>query len=238
MGIRVHKVLGYGLTDVECENYRISDARFNPASKFLDDERWEMKPDEYLDWLKARTEEREKASDFDAFNIDVYLLKEGTEKRDRLYMSDVFIHQREYGLPSVVLLKPLSFEDWRRYDDAIDYVEETYLRPDEERQINWVKELPHGIYPYSGIYMDRRTGERLKDPLETLWRRRYFSPNVTDETREDIAMAMGCATFEEADKTFGPLVPVEIRDLVEWGELFTDDTVWRQLRPMLYTYWS
>jgi hypothetical protein len=35
-----------------------------------------------------------------------------------------------------------------------------------------------------------------------------------------------------------PKVPEEIRDLAEFGQLFTHAGVWRQLRPVLYTYWS
>jgi hypothetical protein len=29
-----------------------------------------------------------------------------------------------------------------------------------------------------------------------------------------------------------------IRDLARYGQLFTNDDVWLQLRPLLYTYWS
>lgn len=43
MGIRIHKILGYGLTNVKSESYRIQDKRFNPNGIFGLD--WEARED-------------------------------------------------------------------------------------------------------------------------------------------------------------------------------------------------
>jgi hypothetical protein len=53
MGIHVHKVLGYGLTDVAYDRYRIADPRINTDSRLLT-EIWKIKPDEYRAWLEQK----------------------------------------------------------------------------------------------------------------------------------------------------------------------------------------
>ncbi|MFE0472420.1 hypothetical protein ACFW2V_12470 [Streptomyces sp. NPDC058947] len=40
----------------------------------------------------------------------------------------------------------------------------------------------------------------------------------------------------EAERFIVPLVPDAIRRVCEWGCLFTSSDVWRQLRPLVYTY--
>jgi len=50
MGIRVHKFLGYGLTDIQTEDMKITDPRINAASWALTRE-GEPSPVEYQEWL-------------------------------------------------------------------------------------------------------------------------------------------------------------------------------------------
>jgi hypothetical protein len=158
------------------------------------------------------------------------------------------IYRSEYGLPNVLLLKPLSMRDWYRAVDAIDYIEETYLRPgNAEPQMNHVEVLEHGIYPFSAAYMDKRTGERL--PHEIMWWIRAQSstreaaaageePPLTSEHLDHLARALKFENAAEANENVRPVVPEEIRDLAEFGELFTSPDVVLQLRPLLYVYWS
>lgn len=233
MGVRIRKVMGYGLDDVQHDEkgYNITDPRINLDSKLFNS--WDLKVEDYIEWLDARKETDPET----AFpNLDRVLVRDMPEKEFRMW--DTFVWQGEWGIPRVLVLTPLTMNDWRRHDDAIDYVEETYLREYDEQQVNRVHVLPHGIYPWNGSYMDRRTGERIKEPQATLWRRRYFTPNITDENRESIAKALGFVDFAEADATYGPIVPEEVRDLAEYGELFTDPDQWKQLKPLLYIYWS
>lgn len=55
MGIRVHKMLGWGLTDVEVDGYRVTDQRINPkgivADRWADDGR-KWTTDDLLAWMK------------------------------------------------------------------------------------------------------------------------------------------------------------------------------------------
>lgn len=47
MGIRVHKVIGYGLTDVKVEDGELADERINPKSPLLDNEERSPEREDY-----------------------------------------------------------------------------------------------------------------------------------------------------------------------------------------------
>jgi hypothetical protein len=54
MSIRIHKFLGYGLTDIESDNCKITDPRINPNSPLLDVSSTfadEDQLDDYANWL-------------------------------------------------------------------------------------------------------------------------------------------------------------------------------------------
>jgi hypothetical protein len=148
----------------------------------------------------------------------------------------------------VLLLKPLTFRDWHRSDSTIDYIEETYLCPSGQEPVsNRVTVLEHGIYPFNGLYMDKRTGEKLKH--EAIWwiqacsstreaERKGEEPPLTEAHLDPLAKAVGFANAADARENIAPVVPDEIRDLAEFGELFTSPDVANQLRPLLYVYWS
>jgi hypothetical protein len=55
---------------------------------------------------------------------------------------------------------------------------------------------------------------------------------------DSLAQAAGFDSHADATSNVVPVVPEEIRDLAAFAGLFTDDTIWRQLRPLLYAYWS
>lgn len=241
MGIRVHKVLGYGLTDVKTRKYKIADGRINRESVLLDYDS-KAKLDDYIAWLQVKyATDTEKMSHF---NMDMWLFKERQDEdwngwHDKTGAFDprsLIHHGIEYMLKNVLLVRPLSCKDWQRHDDPIDWIEETMrYRDEKDGLVNWYKVLTDGIFPYSGSYMNARTGDRVKNGVEL---HRFLSwkdwPGSIDET----AKACGFVDEEDARANLVPMVPNEIRDLCEWGKLFTDDTVWRQLRPMIYTYWS
>lgn len=229
MGIRVHKFLGYGLADVQTKDMRITDERINPQSWLLT---YDGTPsvEDYHAWLSQH--QREFPS------MDLWYCRD--EKRDRRReLNHCAIWSPEYGMPEVLVLQPLGCPDWSRFDNSIDYIEETWLRP--ERQGNHVDLVGGGIYPWIGTYMDDRTGEAVDDKI-MWWVRLCNSDEPDDEGRAEaldvLAQAAGLSGHEEAVAHVWPMVPDEVRDLAEFAELFTSDGTWRQLRPMLYTYWA
>jgi hypothetical protein len=238
VGIRVHKVLGYGLTDVKTRKWKIADGRINSKSPLFDYDT-EATFDNYIDWLKEKysTDESRTAS----FNMDMWYVREREEegfdwyKKTGAFTFCDLIHRGENTMKNVLLIRPLAASDWSRYDDPIDWIEETYDR--EDGQSNWYKTLSDGIFPYSGTYMNAHTGEGVKDGMEL---HRCFTWEGWDKLYNVDALVKACgfADVDDARQNLVPKVPASIRDLCEWGKLFTRDDVWRQLRPMLYTYWS
>lgn len=241
MGIRVHKVLGYGLSDVKTRKWKIADGRINAASPLLN---WDSdaKLDDYLDWLKV--EHKTDEDKMIHFNMDMMFFRdreeEGFDWRKRTGVSqpaELVHHGTEYMEKNVLLIRPLSCKDWQRYDDPIDYVEETHKYADEDGVINWYRLIPGGIFPYNGTFMNARTGERVSDGI-TLWRILTWDGWDKMYDLEKAAVKCGFDSAEDVRENLVPVVPEDIRDLVRWGKLFTDEDVWKQLRPMIYTYWS
>lgn len=242
MGIRVTKVMGYGLTDVKTRKYKIADGRINTKSPLLD---WDsdVKPSDYIDWLEKQNPNEE---DFGHFNIDRWYIKETREegynwhdKTGVFEPAGLVHHGTEYMEKNVLLIRPLFCKDWRRYDDPIDYVEETF-RADGEGQANWYREIPGGIFPYSGIFMNAKTGDTLKSGID-LWRYLTwdsFKKLLTEEQLDKVCQEFGFTDAADARLNCVPAVPECVKDLAEWGKLFKDPDTWKQLRPMIYTYWS
>lgn len=240
MGIRVHKQMGYGLTDIEYEGERITDPRINPESKFFSDY-YDVKVEDYVAWLKERLKAKEE-DPLHYLNTDAFVIRDlvesaGLRKPD---FHDCFAYDPEFGKANVFVLTPLGMLGWRRYDDPIDYATETY---DENRvpypQANRADIFNRGLFPWSDSWMDAETGERLKGDDISLWiRSAWLEDEEKQETlRGILAKKMGYENRTVAEGRIVPYVPEEIRDLAEYGELFTDPKYVFQLRPMLYTLW-
>lgn len=233
MGIRVHKVLGWGLTDLD-KGYQ-ADPRVNWASPLLGHDDKMPGASEYWHWLEAW---REAAGDKFSFSLDWALLRHDEKRREKdLYGCVVYEH--EYGLPEVLVIRPVTKDDWSRFDDDIDYMTETYPWS-ADSQKNRVQVFDHPPFPFNGFYMDKRDGRKLPDAVFPWWqlqngtRDREFREQAADL----FAREMGFAGHAEAAENVVPQVPEEIRDLAEFGQLFTHAGTWRQLRPLLYTYWA
>jgi hypothetical protein len=233
--------MGWGLTDLTAgkrDHWR-ADPRVNWDSRLLKYEG--ASPQEYFRWL----EERRRASESKfSFSLDWASLAhtDAGAKRD---LSRCLTYNPEFGMPTVLVLTPLGKPDWSRYDDDMDYTMETYLRP-RKAQTNHVEVLPHPPFPFNGFYMDNRTGERLNDRVMWWIRARSNFDSLPRAGRAAALegldlLAAECTPYadhEEASRYVIPQVPEEIRDLAEYGELFTEPDVWLQLRPVLYTYWG
>lgn len=229
MGIRVHKKIGYGLADVATTNLesRISDERINLNSPAIRQEHMPIEP--YEDWLRAQQLNGD--PDF-SYALDLAILGDSKKSFD---LESAVTHNGEFGLSNVLLIIPPSFQDsWTRYDDPMDYIEETHLR--EDPQANWVKQLKSGIYPFVG-YMDKRTGKDLDDRIFH-WVRATHTPQFKEVNLDTLAKAAGFKDHNDAVENVAPIVPPDVKNVAQFLELFTADDVWLQLRPLIYVYWS
>lgn len=242
MGIRIHKFIGYGLNDLKFDDQeRLIDDRINNdalgSTTYLDGS-----DKEYWEWLEAVNNDREEP--WEKNFLDAHYLKEKIEKKSKTdWIFDCIAHNPEYGRASTIVIRPFSCKDWSRYDDVIDYMEETYLYEPSKKYsyMPRVDVFKHGIYPFNALYMDVRTGERLDSNIMPWIRARSANEDEApydSSTLDELAKIVGFDNHQEADENVAPVVPLEIQDIANYLKLFTDDKVLTQLRPMLYTYWG
>lgn len=239
MGIRVHKSIGYGLVDIQYdeESFGLIDPRID-LEIFKERYEWGHDPEIrsiYQGWLRQNS--------CDGINLDLWYLNDPAPGRGHRNLQDCVIWNAEFGLGNVLLLQPLACKDWNRNDDAIDYVEETYSRP--QGQTDHFETFSQGIHPWTASYMDIRTGEEIKWEKIMHWMRlsnavaaepQKFSNSVADlDTFADLA---GFENHEDAALHCAPMVPDVIRDFLNFTGLFKDEDTWKQLRPLVYTYWG
>lgn len=215
MGIRIHKILGYGLIDVEHGKHDIADGRF--TKKFINS--YKTYPDvwkfeDYKKWLQ-------KFSDFES-RFEVASLQNLDSD-----ISRCFVYDGEYGDPNVFMVIPPAHRgNWYRYDDIIDYYEESV----KNGSVNWHKHLNYGIYPYSSAFMDSRTGRRVKHST--------MLGQVDKKVANEVAKKDGFASYDDAKKYIAPEVPKCVELVCKFCKVFRTQKTILQLRPMLYTYWS
>lgn len=235
MGMRIHKILGYGLDDVQHEGGRITDPRINVSGHLL------MAPDqvgpEYRAHLeKLRDAEREHSDAWFDIETEIQLLRATPGRLDWPVTWEC-----EYGRQDVLLIRPMAFGKWSRYDDPIDYAEECALH--EDPTAPRVVPLPQGIWPFESLYMDSRDGRRLDGTVKWVFDRLMHgkTDGPTPEQRravDHLAHRLGFDDADQARTCIVPWVPGDVRRIASWGSLFTEPDVWLKLRPMLYVYWS
>lgn len=217
MGIRVQKMLGFGLTNVKPQ-----DPRINWNSCAFTYEKYPATS--YLGWLPQHGLRG---------SGELNLL---TSLKIEFDVHDLVAYDPEYGLENVLCISPSWLKDFRRRDDTMDWVEETYIRsPQNENGVSWVKKLPDAMHPFNGSYMDARTGKRFGWEIMD-WVR--FRNMKVSQVILDESLQVAGLTHKEAKRYVVPLVPDEIRNVAAYCGLFTDGDVWKQLRPMLYCWWS
>lgn len=244
MALRLNKALGYALTDLVDNDPRVNqDSPLLFWSRFEEeDETFEVPTlDTYAAWLEAKA-----AAGDGGFGTrtEASLLRNARGRRlHHLELTDAVVHQDESGPETLVLIPPVYLHRWCRSDDDIDYIEASLL-PGGGRD-NSLVALQRGIGAHAGRFMDV-DGTELNEHAQQF---AYFaSQAMPKEELENIAsriepadpasdrrMYSGAA---EARERIVPLVPSDLRRLAEYGQLFTSDEVWTQLRPVLYTYWA
>lgn len=237
MGIRLSKKLGWGLTDLQCDELgRVADPRVNPAA--LDQGTRDVGP-QYLEHLKALRDQEPENSDawFDVM-LTIGMTEEAVKSDGHLPWP--VVRPFEGGLRNVLLVQPVGY-NWSRYDDPIDVAEENALHPDTLG--GRIVPMEYGIYPFEGLYMDSRTGRRLDSTVKRLIDRlttRWTEENADAfrSAAEHMAKVLGFKNTDEALEYIAPIVPPDIRYVDSWLGLFTGPEVLLQLRPMLYAYWS
>lgn len=253
MSVNIHKVLGYALTGItygpDLENpgrERINDPRINPTSPLLfwaeleeQDEDFEV-PDlaGYARWLESRQAPGDRS--------EARLIRDAVDKRRHCSpLTQAAVHDEEstFG-DTLVLIPPTMLHRWYRSGDSIDWWESSLL-PDGKGDCARLEFLPTGPSPYAGRFMDIDGTELNAEAARLKWLAREGLPG--DEL-DHIASWIRCVDPAEHSQVYFsgadalarivPYVPTGIRNLAEYGQLFTDPETWKSLRPVLYTYWT
>lgn len=240
MGIRIHKILGYGLTDVVAdeENWDLrNDPRFDPDGWLFSHDENEFHHEGFTTHIKEKIETTDE-DDHDRFSLRMLLHTLNETKKQDFYCGDGVIHDMEYGDSNVIIFVPPGHGDWQRYDSILDYYDPTNL--DEDGGIaNSVININRPLWPYES-YVNiktmppkRLTGCRfeLYTSMRSLGIEKYLDP-------EKAFAELGVDNEEEFNKFIVPIIPIELIELIKYLKIFKNEEDIYQLRPMIYGYWG
>ena len=183
MSIRVGKVVGYGVQDLQhTRGYcpTMTDSRID-WGKFYDykEKQYDVTPLQFINWMRKHQDElvelhkREFPGGEDRydpsmyFDFDIKLLERAVRSKKRRKNiprpSYCIIHGTESLNPRVMVIVPISsYTSWSHYDDILDWIEET----DTKHQRNRVRLLKHhcGIFPYNNRMI------RFRDPKKGIFK--------------------------------------------------------------------
>lgn len=236
MKARINKRLGWGLTELRHdENGRITDPRINTTA--LTGEPGAI-GDSYLDYLESPCKTEKSHNEWNDLSMVIKNVTEATKGGQEPPWP--IIHKATAGRPDVLLIQPIGFPKWSRYDDPIDHSEEhDRHHPARARVIS----LPDGIFPFSHALMNSFTGQPVDKTAFHLITRLLKRPDVdTDpqyrKSADHLARVSGFTDAAQAVEHTVTAVPADIRHLCTWTGIFTEPDTWMQLRPMAYTYWT
>jgi len=254
MGIRVHKMAGWGLT-------KWNNALRNPLRTLTDKE---DNLDAYFTFIESNREEIIRCLSFDTqkitdadigeryndsdFNTEIQLIKAEMKRRNYRNPSN-FIHQDR----NVLLFQPLSQPDWFRWDDSLDWIEEHHFHGAKNR----TQILKTGIWPHDHWMV------RFRDPSEDMIAEFQANPehNLPGYVRVDdkgiVALATGewnrfvgrwdpkqlplqaGERFMHFKKDFRPVIPVGVIMLALWSGMAKEpERFFNALRPMIRVWWD
>lgn len=211
MGIRIHKMIGYGFCDLVENDPRIDWDRLAEVRE-MDTEEF----DTYLKLVDSRS----------SVDIDLMLYWRRPDDQKRWNFSDVITYDSEFGLSNVILFGNPCMPKWSRYDDPIDYYSSAARKngcePSYER-------LSMGIWPYMSpklIHID--TGQTANE--DQLRRLRYLKDQIT----------LSGGHIYEYHEDFENDFLHEQSDLVKHIARFSGvrEENLHQLVPLLYEYWA
>lgn len=242
MGIRINKVLGYGITDLETNDGVIVDKRFNLNNAYFDFEededivqvepQKELSVDGYMSFLTEKI-----SSNKNYFSMDYVMLKQHLKKNEEFSILKSFVYDAESeGGENIFCLVPVSLQnEWIRTDDSIDYFEAVIGEPaDFSPKVKLLNDRS-GIYPYQGS-VDKRTGRIL--PLGDVQDWLRFKDSSDDSLINLFTNSLGFSSVEEADDNITMKPNQDIVDLLEFSGLLSDMKHVYDFKPMIYTYWA
>jgi len=250
MGIRIHKIMGYGFDDLAlAENgWELNDPRINNSAldKLYDEE---TQISNYVDWIqetyltgepKIEHERPVDITDTDLLhirNLDKKAQKSILKEYAGRYMVVRPDCDDRGWTAGTIVFTPLWMDDWQRGDDAIDYAEHQQAVIDSGRFINGqVQNLTYGQFPYSASYFNLKT----KKPImgSSYSDAQLFAGRGDMDIADVLVKKDGFDNFADAQKNIAPTVPLTIKHFTDWLGVFNNPETYLHLKPMVVTYWS
>lgn len=249
MGIRLQKLLGYGLADIQLdENNTMIDPRINLAafSDYGAESIQRKSMVGYRKWILENEPQTPLDEEAELSYDDIrYLSRSAADEDLAPQKATDFIHLLSEGqlLPGskgILLCQPyLTSKEWTRSDDIFDFVENQKDNADTKDYTDApkVKLLPYGIWPYDGQYVDVLTGKIL---TSRQWRviRTAKENKAENSFLTKVLDELGYESVEEAHQRVVPKVPAELHSLLNWANIFTNTGFIRNLKPMVVTFWQ
>lgn len=253
MGLRVNKVIGYGVQGlnpkgdprIDWDKFRAFDRQEDTARDFISFIE-SGKADDVMHKLLLKEKPNlkgEKYSESIDFSLMCMLLKDREEKPYPFTHPSRYVkYCDECGKSDVLVLQPPFADDWSRYDDIIDYCEEG-----PESRVTPLKGT--GIYPYSGTMVrirppssplggDTNSSKVLKgEPIDGGWYNRFVG--LWCETQPPLVEG---ELLEHLLNDWRPSIPSGILALMVFMDCFPnlgeEGSILNDMRPLLYVYWS
>lgn len=253
MGTRIHKVLGWGLTDLKKKDPRLTPKRLQiPSTPFKVFKDWMMVEENFTQVVSLVRAEYPFLNAKEAHEkcvIDRQMTSDNTLAYGHFPDIAKCLHFDDYeeGFTRKICIVPPNCLQWSRSDDSLDYYTAQGSRPT-------CKRLTVGIYPWAGFVIRvRPPATPLPRPLHPLFEDER--PNRSDEhgpisldpaeysmligkwSRKTPPLASG-ALLEHLKNDFRGPLPFSLVAWVLWSGIASNPAEFlKDLRPMLYTYW-
>ncbi len=242
MGIRIHKKIGYGVLDIKTIDGKVDDPRFD-YEKYTDNDEGRYDLKKYLKYLKSNEQRILEIANNEWFNYgpDLTFMIDDLEKalKKSFYFTSPITYEAEFGLENVLLVQRPGDESWSRYDNIIDYYENSH--DPKVKVLNG-----NGIYPYD------YGKKRLRPPSECAISeaiikakvsRDFFDGNELKRLGGHVERMFAGTKMEDHYKNdWRPIIPIDILAYIDFLDCFNDpfgeNGIVNSLRPMIYSYWS
>lgn len=254
MGLRLNKILGWGLDDLEPNDERIDWDKLR--------NRYEVDFIEYYAYLLELYdfEGQKDLRDQDiTLNMEIREISEAFNREKKFknlkekelirwgdfrqpHLPDIYktvSYNDEGGLKNVIVFTPLrEIRSWQRYADPIDYaVHDLTIENTNYYTEPYVDRLSTAPWPYDATWVDKRTQEPVQQERIRIWR--WITEESEDEeAREGVSQKALEMSYDEALQYVRPKVPEEIIRMTNFLQIFKDPKTILSTEPMIYTCFS
>lgn len=237
MSWKIHKALGYGLTGLAVENGRLVDERINLDAAGLtwheEDELGRWSHSEWAKYLEGRPN--------DDTGMMLVLARNFIHRNpnNNASLTRNIIYSNEGGDPGTLLIIPPGlYEQNYRFNSKIDRYESVFRQGESMKYT--VDLLPTGIAPWDG-WMMKSTGKKLDGTCHDLLEWIYAEASGEEIPKGYAALAKYLeldVSPVEMESMITPEIPDAIKIFAEWLRMFRDPNIYKDIRPMIYTYWA